>query len=369
MKDFVGKLVRQKRPRGKNGECRDTAKVTIVKNGVKRVYSLGRWDSPEAERAYNTLMAQYYSDTLEINSDTRLISDYLRTYLASAKVLALPGPRKTFIKRAVSWFHELFGSKRCSELSFNMITVFRDRIIHEAKKNNWTNHYANKLFFMMKRILIDGVIQGWFDSSLLPVIKAYPSIKERLKPSCTRTAVDDIIIQATLKYVQQPYADMIRLIRSACLRPSELIRMRKSNIIIKDDCWVVRVKSKTEHHGYPRIIVFDTEEQRILQKWIREDDDVLFRTKNNTPCSYIALKEALESALKRAKKAGEEIPHWTLYQLRHTAFTENVKKYGVEVASKLAGHANFDMARMYDHSTEDILISLAQKRSNSSQVD
>ena len=39
--DYLGKPIRQKRPKGKNGENRDTAKVTIIKNGIKQVFSLG----------------------------------------------------------------------------------------------------------------------------------------------------------------------------------------------------------------------------------------------------------------------------------------------------------------------------------------
>ena len=368
MKDYVGKMVRQKRPKGKNGECRDTAKVTIVKNGIKRIYSLGRWGSQEAEKAYNQLMVQYYSNTLEVNSDKRLIANFLQECTNRIQEEKLVGSRKSHAKKVIAWFNELFGKKLCSELSFNMLTVFRDSILYEARKNNWTKYYANKLLCTMKRMLTDGVIKGWFDSSLLPLIQTYPSINEKLKQVRTRSVVDDAVVETTLKYLKQPYIDAIRIIRSACLRPNELTKIRKQDIEIKEGCWVVRVKSKTERYGYPRIIVFTEEEQQILKKWIKEDDDVLFRSRTGRPLSYFAIKFALIRAIAKARKAGENIPNWTLYQLRHTAFTENVKKYGVEVASKLAGHANFNMAKLYDHSTESILIQLAQSRSKASKT-
>ena len=230
MKDFVGKQVRQKRPRGKNGECRDTAKVTIVKHGIRRVYSLGRWGSPEAERAYNQLVSQYYADTLDFYSDKKVIADYFRTYSLTADVEAMSGPLRCFTKKVITWFIELFGSAPCSALSINMITAFKDKVLYEAQKNNWSNYYANRLLQVMKQILITGVIKGWFDSSLLPIIKSYPKIRNKLKPPHSRSVVEDAVVEKTLKYLQQPYVDMIRLIRSACLRPSELLRMRKSDI-------------------------------------------------------------------------------------------------------------------------------------------
>ena len=369
MKDYIGKMVRQKRPKGKNGECRDTAKVTLVLNGIKRVYSLGRWGSAEAERAYKRLAVQYYSGDLEVNDDRRILSDYLREYMNTLDRNSLSDTRKSLIKTVVRWSMELLGSMPCSELSFNTLILFRNKIIQEAKQHNWTNNYASRLLYAWKYLLLDGVLKGWFDSSMLLLIKAYPPITEKLKALKTRTDVSEDVVATTLRYMKQPYADMVRLIRSACLRPSELLRLRKKDIEIKQDCWIVHVKSKTERYGYSRVIVFTPEEQEILKKWITEEDDLLFRTKFNAPCRYNNLKDAINAAIKRANEAGENIPHWTSYQLRHTAFTENVKKYGVDIASKLAGHANINMARVYDHSTESILIELAQKRSNTSKVD
>lgn len=369
MRDYVGKVVRQKRPKGKYGECRDTAKITLVKNGVKHVYSLGRWGSPEAEQAYNKLMVQYYSNSLEVNTDHRILSDYFRSYMLSLQDEPLTYVKKSYIKKVIAWGMELVGSLPCSKLSFSTLTLFKDKILQEAKKNNWTSLHANKILYMCKHILLQGVINGWFDPSLLPIIKSYPPIKERLKTLRTRTAVSDDVVNTTLKYMRQPYADMVRLIRSACLRPSELLRLRKKDIVVKKGCWVVNIKSKTERYGYERIIVFTPNEQAILKKWIQKDSDILFKTRFGGPCSYYSLKEAIKMGIKRANEAGEHVPYWTSYQLRHAAFTENVKKYGVEVASKLAGHSNLNMARIYDHSTESILIDLAQKRSNNSNVD
>ena len=151
------------------------------------------------------------------------------------------------------------------------------------------------------------------------------------------------------------------MIRSACLRPCELLRIRKSDIEVKEGCWVVRVKSKTERYGYSRIIVFNQKEQDILKKWIKEDSEVLFYTIKKTPVKEPAIIYHIHRAIERANKNGENVPDWSAYQLRHAAFTENAEKYGVEIASKIAGHANLNMARIYDHSTESILIKIAQE--------
>ena len=360
MKDYIGKIVRQRRPKGKNGECRDTAKVTLVKHGIKRVYSLGRWGSPEAEQAYNQLMVQYYSDSLPVEPKQTAMVELFNDYLEHSEFPPMDKTRYR-TKKVLRWCVELFGSTPCSSFSFATLSIIKERIVTDCRNRNLTQVYANQLLFMAKHIFTYGVLKGWLDGSVLPIIKAYPAITERLKPLKKRTAVPDEVVEATLKYMVQPYIDIIRLIRSACLRPSELLNIRKSDIEVKEDCWVIRVKSKTERFGYSRIIVFNQKEQEILKKYIRKDSEVLFYNSKGTPVRELNLGMALRVALRLAERRGEKIPKWTAYQLRHAAFTENVEKYGVEIASKLAGHANLNMAKIYDHSTEVLLIKLAQE--------
>ena len=360
MKDYLGKMVRQKRPRGKDGKNRDTARVTIVKNGIKHTYSLGRYGSKEADRAYKQLAAQFYSDSLTFEKNKTEIAKFFADYLQNAPHNK-SDPRNYKTKKLIRWCMELFGGDACSSFSFASLSMIKERIVEECKAHNWTQVYANQLLATAKRIFTYGVLKGWLEGSILPVIKAYPPITDSLKPMKKREAVSDEVVATTLKYMKQPYIDIIRLIRSACLRPCELLRIRKSDIEVKDGCWVVRVKSKTERYGYSRIIVFNQKEQDILKKWIKEDSEVLFYTIQKTPVRELNLVYSITTAINLANKNGENIPSWTAYQLRHAAFTENVEKYGVEIASKLAGHANLNMARIYDHSTESILIKLAQE--------
>ncbi|MBQ2619810.1 MAG: tyrosine-type recombinase/integrase [Thermoguttaceae bacterium] len=360
MKDYLGKMVRQKRPKDKDGNNRDTAKVTIVKNGIRHTYSLGRYGSKEADQAYKKLAAQFYSDSLSFDQDKMKIAHLLADYLQHTPLKK--GTPKTYrIKKVIRLCIEVIGEDTCSSFSFASLAIIKERILEDCKANNLTQTYANQLLSAAKSIFTYGVLKGWLDGKVLPVIKAYPMITGTLKPLKKREAVSDDVVETTLKYMKQPYVDIIRLIRSACLRPCELLRIRKSDIEVKDGCWVVRVKSKTERYGYSRIIVFNQKEQEILKNRIKEDSELLFCTNRKTPVKELNLIQNIKKAIQRANRNGENIPRWTAYQLRHAAFTENAEKYGVEIASKIAGHANLNMARIYDHSTESILIKLAQE--------
>lgn len=354
MKDYIGKMVRQKRPKDKYGKCRDTARVTIVKDGVKKVYSLGRWDSPEAYKAYKKLQADFYADTLDIAPDTTDLAMFFTYYWEHAEpIKSDPGRYRT--KKVLRWATELFGEMPCSKFNFSTITLLKERIVQEGIKNGWTKAYANQFLSIWKRVLTYGVLNNWLDSNLLPLIKSYPAITEQLKPLQSRTDISDDFVEKTLKYMSQRNADIIRLIRSACLRPTELFRLKRSDIHIKEGKWVAYIPSKTARFGYSRIVVFTESEVEILQRWITEED-VIF----NSTARYLSV--VVSKAIKRANQNGENIPKWTPYQLRHSAFTRNVEKYGVEIAAKLAGHSSLNMARIYDHSTEGILLKLAEQR-------
>ena len=109
MKDYIGKMVRQRRPKDKNGKCRDTARVTVVKDGVKKVYSLGRWDSSEAHKAYKKLQADFYADTLDIAPDTTDLATFFVHYWERAEPLKSdPGRYRT--KKVLKWATELCGA-------------------------------------------------------------------------------------------------------------------------------------------------------------------------------------------------------------------------------------------------------------------
>jgi integrase len=59
----------------------------------------------------------------------------------------------------------------------------------------------------------------------------------------------------------------------------------------------------------------------------------------------------------------QQIPHWTLYQLRHRYLTEMTERYDENIAALLAGHSDPKMVRrIYDHSQERRIKRLKQEQ-------
>ena len=85
-----------------------------------------------------------------------------------------------------------------------------------------------------------------------------------------------------------------------------------------------------------------------------------------------SFRQAIEHAILKGNKTlpeGEKIPHWTPYQLRHTAATETSKIAGKEKTKALLGHRSIQMTEIYDHSDLSVREELALKRVNPFDTD
>ena len=81
-----------------------------------------------------------------------------------------------------------------------------------------------------------------------------------------------------------------------------------------------------------------------------------------TPESYA---RAIVYAIRRANRNGENIEHWTPYQLRHAAATEARKKYGRDGAKALLGHVSGDVTDRYTHEWQlELCERMARERVN-----
>ena len=81
-----------------------------------------------------------------------------------------------------------------------------------------------------------------------------------------------------------------------------------------------------------------------------------------TPESY---RRAIVYAVKRANRNGENVEHWTPYQLRHAAATEARKKYGRDGAKALLGHVSGDVTDRYTHEWQlELCEKMARERVN-----
>ena len=222
-----------------------------------------------------------------------------------------------------------------------------------------------------------------------------------------RTEVSDDVVERTLPYLLPVYRAFVQILRKTGARPSEICRMKVSDIDrTNPKVWVYRLKyHKTARYDKRRIITFGRGEQVALIPYLdKEPDAAVFSPKDavlehrklrrdarTTPITVsqkrdeqrkqqpkakfrehfttgtigLALKRTILKA-NRELLPDQQIPHWTLYQLRHAFLTEMVERHDENIAALLAGHADPTMIRkVYDHSQERRIKRLKQEQDES----
>ena len=226
-----------------------------------------------------------------------------------------------------------------------------------------------------------------------------------------RMPVDDDVVERTLPFLLPIYQAFIRILRSTGARPSEICRMKVSDIDRTDPkTWVFRIRHhKTMRYNKRRVLAFGRKDQAVLAPYLegkapnaavfspkdavrerKERDRSARKTpftpsqlerdknrkrhpkaKNNEHFDTHTVGIALRVSILKANRKlppDQQIPHWTLYQLRHAFLTEKTEQFDENVAALLAGHSDPKMVReIYDKSQERRIIKLKQMEDEQEQ--
>jgi integrase len=215
--------------------------------------------------------------------------------------------------------------------------------------------------------------------------------------------VPNEVVDPTLPHLPPVVADMVRFQRLTGARPGEVCQLRPMDLDRTAKVWQYRPAShKTEHHGRARIIFVGPQAQGILLPYLYMPADVRpFPLRPADACCFSPAesedkrrgelrarrktrlqpsqrnrrkakparapstaynKSSYHRAILRgvgkanrtieeeAKKQGTEprlIPQWHPNQLRHSAATEIRRKFGLEAAQTVLGHAKADVTQVY----------------------
>ena len=383
--NHLGKMVRQKRAKGKNGECKDFAVVRVKVNGKTKSVYLGKWGSKEAEDAYRRIAAEYYSSSssqAEIVEGKTTLYDVYRAFLLELENKADDADKRCY-KNCVWYAMGVLPDVLTDELELKHLALYQNHLLQIAnevreevrnedgelvqkQKKIWSRQTVCRMVRYHKTILRYGISQGLIPHAFYWALKSTAPIREQdgLKETDPVVGVADSVVLETLPFLPAQIADMVLIIRGAGLRPVECCRLRKCDLDTTSACWRGYIKSKTTWRGLPRYIAFSPSETAVLKKWAeaKTDTEYIFSPEGeNRQWNVQIVSRHVRKAIALANKSGFSIPHWTLYQLRHQAYTENAGKYGVDVASKVAGN-RIDQAAVYDHSVQKVALEQAENR-------
>lgn len=204
---------------------------------------------------------------------------------------------------------------------------------------------VNDLMQFAQRIFRWGVSRQLVPLEVWTMLKTVERLKPHESPKQTvrRKPVAAAIVAATLPYLSDHCADMVRLIVATGARPGEILSLKAEEIVksyqARPGWWFAeKAKHKTASRGKRRWVEFPPEcHALLLRRWPGACGfffPVLCPRKGMTlHYTVAALRQALGHACDRAK-----VERFSPYQLRHMTLTDIAGREGLARAAEVAGH-------------------------------
>ena len=276
----------------------------------------------------------------------------------------------------------LFPNVTVDRFGVRQMVMVRDYLCGvEGRGTNgqkYSVEYVNKILNTIRKAYKWGSEYELVDYEQLHKVQSAPNVRKGTMGIADygyeNVVVDDEVFHTVLDFVDiQLYKDILLLLRSTACRPSELLSIRGKAVEKYDDRWDYRPENhKTKAKGKERLICFNVKEIELLKKYVEKDDEKYWFSPSkirgevsDRPLDSVVVSKHLRWAIQNAIKNGaiQKEDYFTLYSLRKSGITEMVKKFGIEVASKLAGHSNIATTdRFYNRSDVFVIQSVASRR-------
>ena len=368
-----------------------------------RKFSLGKWGTPESEQAYWRIV-----HTIASNPTAALIKPGEQVFLDQLCLAFLQarGNQNDHgnYKTAVEVLLSVYSGEPVKSFDFAALEVVRNQFVQQG----YCRTHVNKLTSMVRSIFYWGVPRKLVPASVAESIRCLKALLEgqtEAPEEPPRQDVPDDVVAQTLPHLLPTIADMVKVQRAACMRPSEICRMKVGEIDQRGEVWkYMPRKHKNSWRNHKKTVYLGEIEQAIIAPRLvgKQPNDPVFSPKEALQERYArdaakrktkvqpsqarrkaqtaknpkrkvndfymtesygkSIKQAILTANKRLPSE-EQIPHWTPYQLRHSAITEIIKTTGsVDVARAVAGQKSLAVAMGYNHADEQIAIEQAKRR-------
>jgi integrase len=379
-------------------------------------YYLGPHGTKASRIEYDRLIAEWLASgrhLIKPGTTDLSIAELSLAYLRYAKTYYVKDGQPTStlagIKRALDALARLYGRMSVDEFGPKRLKALRHRMVQTGKLSRTT---INKRIGIIKLVFAWGVAEELVPPNHYPKLAAVKGLKKGRTEARESRPVKPVapeIVEATMPYLSQVVANMIRFQRLTGSRPGEVCQLRPMDVDQSKSIWKYRPSShKTEHHDRERIIFIGPKAQDVLQPYLlRPRDAYCFSPSEsakqrrevrhesrktpmscgNTPGSNCKpapkrqpknkyTKDAYNRAIQRGCEAAFCMPHelrripkktpkdekkrlqrraaewrakhcWSPNQLRHAAGTDVRRQYGLEAAQCVLGHAKADVSQVY----------------------
>lgn len=256
-------------PKYRKHKASGQAVVTIN----RRDHYLGPHGTKASKREYDRLVVEFLSSGRSSSfgapqSDFTIV-ELAAEYLRYAKTYY--GTRKTSeyyrLLPIIRPLRDLYGRSPAEDFGPLQFKSLRQRCLELDWSRSYTNTNMRRVIRMFRWAAAEGKISPTVPQSLAIV----PGLR-RGKTDARETEpvgpVDDAVVDATLVFLPDVVADMVRLQRLTGARPAEVCILRPCDVHHIGDVWQYRPAShKTQHHGRERVIMIGPKAQGLLLKY------------------------------------------------------------------------------------------------------
>jgi len=377
-----------------------------------KIHYLGLYGTPEALAAYNRFCAEIQNNPafyLQSGEASVTVPELAVAFLDHAKA-TLTVPNYTHYRIVLlDFLLKLYGGDITADnFKPSCLKLIRKEMIQSGRFcRGVVNEYTRRIVTAFSW----GVGEEYVNPNTVAALKAVKPLPEGYPGTFDnpeREDVPDEAIRKTLPFLPPVLAAMIQVQRMTGCRPSEIFNMQVGQIDRKSDpdLWLYRpVTHKTEKKTKrKKVVPLGKPEQGLITPYLegKTGKDAVFsprqavqernavrranRKSKLTP-SQIARDEAraakpsayseffdrhsyrraIEYAIEKANRHlpdGEKIPHWTPYQIRHTAATVLELEADIEDAQILLDHESVDTTKRYTKKRLEKSKKLARNRRN-----
>ncbi len=374
--------------------------LAFVELNGRRFY-LGPYGTRASKREYDRIVGEWQQNGRRLPSgeDNSLsIAELLNSYLKYSKGYYRKDGRPTGttenIKPMLKLVRQYYGDSLVVDFGPLALKALQSRMIEADNSRTYINDQTKRIRRMFK----------WAASNELIPFEVYQRLttvdglrkgRSEARETPQINPVKDAVVDATILHLPTVVADMVRFQRLTGCRPAEVCCIRPCDIDTSGDVWLYQPEShKAEHHDRARIIVVGPKAQNVLRPYLlrdnethcfspadserrrlqdRHDQRTTLVHYGNSPGTNRKRKpkrsagdhyttDSFRRAIHRAcdkafppqyqlkaeeLKAWRKEHRWSPNQLRHATGTEIRRRFGLEGAQVVLGHAQADVTQVY----------------------
>tara|TARA_R110002072_G_C7974418_1_gene535198 strand:- start:9969 stop:11216 length:1248 start_codon:yes stop_codon:yes gene_type:complete len=386
---------------------------------------LGPYGSPESRDRYDEIVREWTINQ-SADGVTLTVDELALRYLKHARRHYRKNGEETSevssIMAALRVVVRAAGRDRARDFGPLKLQAVRDEMVALG----WKRRSINVQVGRVRRMFQWAVSQELVPVETLTALQTVSGLREgRSEATESRPVlpVSEAVVDVVKPHVSRQVWAMVQLQLVTGMRPGEVTAMRGVDITMGRPLWeYVPESHKTQHHGRERVIVLGPQAQKVIRPFLKTDTtaflfspsearaefDALRRANRRSPttpsqqarkpkrqpakapgnrytvASYgQAIRKGCEKALampRELRNVSTKLPDaererlqakarawreehcWHPHQLRHTAATEIRRKFGIEAAQVVLGHANISTAEIYAEKDRKLAEQVMQQR-------